>query len=93
MRSSRDPEKRFDTRWRLVRELYRHGYSAEEVRAARDAAALGRETLQRWVLDDGGSLALGTGAWQQNVEIDQMLELGIAEGRGYRFDAEGKTLV
>jgi multiple sugar transport system ATP-binding protein len=29
---------------------------------------------------------------EHNVEIDQVLELAIAEGRGFRFDVDGKTL-
>lgn len=32
LRTSRAPQKRFDARWKLVRSLYDHGYSADEIR-------------------------------------------------------------
>lgn len=34
LRSSRNPEQRYQARWRLVRSLYEHGYSPDEVRRA-----------------------------------------------------------
>ncbi|MHA6297227.1 ABC transporter ATP-binding protein [Devosia sp. CAU 1758] len=52
---------------------------------------LGSVSYAYAALDDGTLLTVELGP-EHSVEIDQMLDLDIAEGRGYRFDADGKTL-